>query len=79
MKVSFDFGLAAIARVCKWATTLLYFSAPAGFSNATSFSDSSSEPSVWNYRDATFQEISGNQEISDKKKELQENWNIVSR
>ena len=28
-------------------------------------------------RDATFQEISWNQEISDKKKELQEKWNSV--
>ena len=30
-------------------------------------------------RDATFQEISWNQEISDKKIELQEKWNSVSR
>ena len=30
-------------------------------------------------RDATFQEISWNQEISDRKKELQEKWNSVSR
>ena len=27
-----------------------------------------------NYRDATFQEISWNQEISDRNKELQEKW-----
>ena len=32
-----------------------------------------------NYRDVTFQEISWNQEISDRKKELQEKWNSVSR
>ena len=31
------------------------------------------------HRDATFQEISWNQEISDRKKELQEKWNSVSR
>ena len=30
-------------------------------------------------RDATFQEISWNQEISDRKKQLQEKWNSVSR
>ena len=28
-------------------------------------------------RDATFQEVSWNQEISDRKKELQEKWNSV--
>ena len=31
------------------------------------------------FRDATFQEISWNQEISDRNKELQEKWNSVSR
>ena len=31
------------------------------------------------YRDSTFQEISWNQTISDRKKELQEKWNGVSR
>ena len=30
-------------------------------------------------RDATFQEISWNQEIWDRKKEFQEKWNSVSR
>ena len=30
------------------------------------------------FRDATFQEISWNQEISVRKKELQEKWNGVS-
>ena len=34
---------------------------------------------LFKVRDATFQEISWNQEISDRKKELQEKWNSVSR
>ena len=34
---------------------------------------------IYDYRDATFQEISWNQEISDRKKKIQEKWNSLDK